>query len=86
MTAQTIAAVGAWIDHVEAATGVKPIIYTGRYFWQDNVGTDEFADHPLWIALLFALVLFGVLIAASYSPETDAEQNSFLKHNKQDEL
>ena len=48
--AQTAAAVGAWIEHVEAATGVKPIIYTGRYFWQDNVGTDAFADYPLWIA------------------------------------
>jgi GH25 family lysozyme M1 (1,4-beta-N-acetylmuramidase) len=48
--AQTAAAVRQWIDHVEAATGVKPIIYTGRYFWQDNVMSAEFADYPLWIA------------------------------------
>ena len=48
--AQTAAAVGAWIDHVEEATGVKPIIYTGRYFWQDNVQSDDFVDYPLWIA------------------------------------
>ncbi|MCX4246540.1 GH25 family lysozyme [Paraliomyxa miuraensis] len=43
-------AIRAWLDHVEAATGVPPIIYTGYYYWNDNVGTDEFIDHPLWIA------------------------------------
>ncbi len=48
--AQVATAVGQWIDHVEAAIGVKPIIYTGRYFWQDNVGSADFADYPLWIA------------------------------------
>jgi MYXO-CTERM domain-containing protein len=42
--------VGQWIDHVEAAIGIKPIIYTGRYFWQDNVGSSDFAEYPLWIA------------------------------------
>lgn len=48
--AQTTAAIHAWIDRVEEATGVKPIIYTGRYFWQDNVQSDDFVDYPLWIA------------------------------------
>lgn len=48
--AQVNAAVHAWVDHVEAALGVMPIIYTGKYFWQDNVGTADFADYPLWIA------------------------------------
>lgn len=43
-------AVQAWVEHVEAALGVKPIIYTGPYFWQDNVGSDAFEDYPLWIA------------------------------------
>jgi lysozyme len=43
-------AIRAWVDHVEAATGVVPFIYTGYYYWNDNVGTDEFIDHPLWIA------------------------------------
>ncbi len=43
-------AIRAWLDHIEAATGVVPFIYTGYYYWNDNVGTDEFADHPLWIA------------------------------------
>lgn len=48
--AQTAAAVRDWIDHVEEATGVAPIIYTGRYFWQDHVQSDEFVGYPLWIA------------------------------------
>src|ERR1043166_6876380 len=39
----------AWLDHVEAAVGVRPIIYTGGYFWQDNVGED-FSSYPLWHA------------------------------------
>jgi hypothetical protein len=40
-----------WIDHVEAATGTKPIIYTAKYFWQDSVGApDDFLDHALWVA------------------------------------
>ena len=38
-----------WLDHVEAATGVTPIIYTGGYFWQDSVGAD-FSRYPLWHA------------------------------------
>src|SRR5690606_4073414 len=25
-------------------------IYTGRFFWQDSVGSSDYADHPLWIA------------------------------------
>jgi lysozyme len=44
--------VRTWVDLVEAGTGRRPIIYTGSYFWNDNVGTSEFADegYPLWIA------------------------------------
>lgn len=42
--------VETWIELVEAGTGREPIIYTGSYFWDDNVQTDAFADHPLWIA------------------------------------
>jgi lysozyme len=38
-----------WLDHVEAEFGVKPMIYTGFYFWRDTIGGgDEFADYPLW--------------------------------------
>jgi GH25 family lysozyme M1 (1,4-beta-N-acetylmuramidase) len=50
-SAATIRAkVQTWIDHVEALTGVKPIVYTGPYFWRDNVGAMDLSDHPLWIA------------------------------------
>jgi len=44
------AAVQEWVDHVEAALGVRPIIYTGYYFWQDNVASADFGAYPLWIA------------------------------------
>ncbi|MBU0553375.1 hypothetical protein KJ940_18025, partial [Myxococcota bacterium] len=41
--------VRAWIDYVEREMGVRPMIYTGRYFWQDNVGNDpSFSDYLLW--------------------------------------
>lgn len=43
-------AIRAWLDRVEEVTGVAPFIYTGYYYWNDNVGTDEFIDHPLWMA------------------------------------
>jgi GH25 family lysozyme M1 (1,4-beta-N-acetylmuramidase) len=40
-----------WIDHVRAATGVTPIIYTGPYFWRDSVGSPSYStDHLLWLA------------------------------------
>lgn len=42
--------VGQWLDHVEAALGVRPIVYTGPYFWRDQVSGADFDDHPLWIA------------------------------------
>lgn len=38
-----------WCQHIEAATGKKPIIYTGKYFWQDNVSSFDFGGYPLWI-------------------------------------
>lgn len=38
-----------WLDHVEGATGRKPIIYTGKYFWQDNIASADFSGYPLWI-------------------------------------
>jgi MYXO-CTERM domain-containing protein len=51
LSAATVAArVTEWVDRVEAATGTKPIIYTGRFFWQDYVKTDALDDYPLWIA------------------------------------
>ncbi len=39
-----------WLDIVEAGTGKRPIIYTGSYFWQDNVKDTSFGKYPIWIA------------------------------------
>jgi lysozyme len=39
-----------WMDIVEPAIGMKPLIYTGFYFWRDQVGGADFSEHPLWIA------------------------------------
>ena len=40
-----------WVDRVQAALGVKPIVYTGKYFWRDEVGSPaSFAPNALWIA------------------------------------
>lgn len=48
----TVAArIKTWVDKVEGATGVKPIVYTGKYFWRDEVGgPTDYVDHALWIA------------------------------------
>jgi lysozyme len=48
--AQIAARVQQWIDYVEPRVGVKPIIYTGFYFWRDSVGGADFDKYPLWIA------------------------------------
>lgn len=37
-----------WLNHIEAATGHKPIIYTAA-FMSSNVGTG-FSAYPLWVA------------------------------------
>ncbi len=51
-SAATIAAhIATWISVVEKGTGKKPIIYTGKYFWQDNVAdTNQFVGYDLWLA------------------------------------
>jgi hypothetical protein len=48
--AQIAAAVQQWIDYVEPRVGLRPIIYTGYYFWRDSVGSADFSQNPLWIA------------------------------------
>ncbi len=51
LPASTIAErVRQWLNIVEGATGVRPIIYTGRYFWQDFLNSADFTEYPLWIA------------------------------------
>lgn len=48
--AEIAAGVGAWLDHVRAAIGRDPIIYTGFYFWRDTVGAVDYTSSPLWHA------------------------------------
>ena len=51
LSATSVAAgVKAWINHVHAALGVTPIIYTGYYFWRDSVGDPNMSPSPLWHA------------------------------------
>ncbi|MTJ55957.1 glycoside hydrolase family 25 protein [Anabaena sp. UHCC 0253] len=48
---QRIASVKAWLDKVEEETGKKPVIYTSPSFWEEYMdNTQDFTDHPLWIA------------------------------------
>ncbi|MEY2640354.1 MAG: hypothetical protein RIR90_1836 [Bacteroidota bacterium] len=41
-----------WLDHVEQATGRKPIIYTFADFYEKELGPD-FNAYPLWVAHYF---------------------------------
>lgn len=43
------ASVQQWLDIVEPVVGVKPLIYTGYYFWRDQVGGADFSEYPLWV-------------------------------------
>jgi GH25 family lysozyme M1 (1,4-beta-N-acetylmuramidase) len=48
--AQYAQKVADWVAIVEQGTGKRPIVYTGKYFWNDNVQSSAFGDHPLWLA------------------------------------
>jgi GH25 family lysozyme M1 (1,4-beta-N-acetylmuramidase) len=39
-----------WFDVVDNAVGATSLVYTGGYFWDSHVDTDEFSHHPLWHA------------------------------------
>ena len=39
-----------FVGEIEAAIGVKPIIYTSPRFWRDHIRGSEFGAYPLWIA------------------------------------
>ncbi len=41
--------VQTWINRVTSATGRAPMVYTGKYFWQDNVGL-TIPGNPLVLA------------------------------------
>jgi hypothetical protein len=47
---QVAAKVKIWVDRVSAATGRTPIVYTGFYFWRDQVGAADLTTSPLWHA------------------------------------
>ena len=48
--AQLLAGIKAWVEHIEAKTGKRPILYVGSYFWNDNVkGGSEWSKYPLWL-------------------------------------
>jgi len=47
---QIAAAAQLWIDHVTAAIGRKPIVYTARKFWRDKVAGADFTQSDLWNA------------------------------------
>lgn len=51
--ATIVSKVENWMEAVEQGTGKKPIIYTGKYFWNTNVNSDAFNEHPLWVANWF---------------------------------
>jgi lysozyme len=44
------AKIHTWVNKIKAATGRTPLIYTGKYFWEPNVQTNDFASFPLVIA------------------------------------
>jgi GH25 family lysozyme M1 (1,4-beta-N-acetylmuramidase) len=39
-----------WLDVVEGALGVKPLIYTSPGVWGSIVNSGAFSDYPLWVA------------------------------------
>ena len=39
----------AFLEHVEAQTGCRPVVYTFADFWQQNLGK-QFNDYPFWLA------------------------------------
>jgi GH25 family lysozyme M1 (1,4-beta-N-acetylmuramidase) len=43
-------AIHRWVDRVTTGTGRRPIIYTGRYYWDPYVASSDFRTYPLWHA------------------------------------
>ena len=48
--AQMVAWTKAWLDRVRKVIGVRPLVYTYPYFWEQLGGTTAFRNYPLWIA------------------------------------
>ncbi len=49
-SATIVEAVRIWVEYIEQETGMRPVIYTGSYFWDDSVGSDAFSDYHVWTA------------------------------------
>jgi lysozyme len=49
-SAAIVSKMKAWSDRVTAGTGKAPMVYTARYFWNDNVDSTDFSSYPLWVA------------------------------------
>jgi lysozyme len=49
---QVLSMILGWLQRVESALGVKPIVYTRQNFIENllNDGVKSLAEHPLWIA------------------------------------
>lgn len=39
-----------WIQAVQKYYNCQPIIYTGAWFWDSNVGDESYKTYPLWVA------------------------------------
>ena len=48
-TSAIIDGVAAWLQMVEEAAGLAPILYTNSGFW-NRLDTQQFGSYPLWIA------------------------------------
>lgn len=46
--AKVEAGVQQWVDYVQAKLGVKPMIYTGNWFWDPSVNSSKQSNLPLW--------------------------------------
>ncbi len=48
---QIIENIGIWLDRVEGALGVPPIIYTSQSMWERMTeNSEQFSHYPLWVA------------------------------------
>ena len=48
--AQVADRIQQWLDHVESALGVTPIIYASPGLWSTYVDSSAFSSYPLWVA------------------------------------
>lgn len=70
-----------WLQLVEAGTGKRPWIYTGAYFWEDQVRDATFGQYPLWIAS-YGITCPGIPNGwTSWTSWQYSDGNGLLDHN-----